>query len=51
MKRKVTLVETPEGVYYRSHVWNERGYSTKTFASVAEANNWVPTMRVKNNTK
>lgn len=25
----------------RAHVWNAKGYSTKTFASTHEANGWI----------
>lgn len=45
MKRLVTtFVDSFTGSqFYRAHVWDQSGYSTKTFATHAEAASWLPT--------
>lgn len=47
MRKRIEYIETIEGCYYRMHVWTEKGYSSKTFATSTEAAHWLPSMRMK----
>lgn len=42
MRRKTTTLYIEGRLCYRAHYWDDRGYSTKTFASQIEADTWVP---------
>lgn len=42
LKRSVTPFFCDGRVYARAHVWTDLGYSSKSFATPAEASTWVP---------
>lgn len=51
--RKVTCFRDPNSMatFWRAHVWNASGYSTKTFLNHAEAVSWTPKPRLKGTTR
>jgi hypothetical protein len=43
VRREITALQDESGRWIaRAHVWTDKGYSTKTFATAMEAKAWTP---------